>query len=161
MDETASYPGAIKEVIDFFVRSDVGIIQMPCPEFLCLGLVRGNPEGNLLPIVQENTRIRKLMEISPSIDKIKIIVKDVISQITDYHKLGFSIRGIVGINRSPTCGVNTTSDNDKEVEGEGVFMRELRESLEQNKLYVKMLGIKAFEAEDIKIKMKNILDIDI
>ena len=57
-DGTAVYPAAFKEVIDFFLNSDVGIVQMPCPEFCCLGLDRGNIYGADSPVVVENTRIR-------------------------------------------------------------------------------------------------------
>jgi len=37
-------------------------------------------------------------------------------------KHGFEIIGIVGINSSPCCGVDTTSDYDAEISGQGAFV---------------------------------------
>ncbi len=48
--------------MDFFLNADVGIVQMPCPEFFCLGLARGNIHGADYPVVIENTRIRTEMQ---------------------------------------------------------------------------------------------------
>ena len=31
-DGTAIYPAANKDVVDFFLNADIGIVQMPCPE---------------------------------------------------------------------------------------------------------------------------------
>lgn len=160
MDGTAAYPGPIREFISSVAASDVGIVQMSCPEFVCLGLARGNTGEQELTIVQENTRIRRLMEVGPAIDKVNGLVADVVSQVSDYQKYGFKICGIVGVNRSPTCGVDTTSDHNQEVEGEGVFIKMLREEMERKSLHVKMVGIKAFELHDIKTKLMNILATD-
>lgn len=41
-DGTAVYPATFKEIIDYFINADIGVIQMPCPELSCLGLDRGN-----------------------------------------------------------------------------------------------------------------------
>ena len=71
----------------------------------------------------------------------------VVAQIVEYRKYDFDICGIVGVNRSPTCGVDTTSQNDQEVQGEGVFIEALRTELTSNKIHVKMIGIKALEPE--------------
>ena len=60
-DGTAAYHGIIKEIMDFLIISDVEIVQMPCPELLCLGLDRENSNGSDAPILKENTRIRMMM----------------------------------------------------------------------------------------------------
>ena len=59
---TVSNPAQIKEILELLTPSEVGIIQMPCPELYCLGLDRGDIDGSSRPIVKENTRIRKMME---------------------------------------------------------------------------------------------------
>jgi len=38
-DGTAVFPAAFKEVIKKFLDADIGIVQMPCPELCCLGLI--------------------------------------------------------------------------------------------------------------------------
>jgi predicted secreted protein len=146
-DGTASYPGSIREVLELLCSSDVGIVQMPCPELVCLGLDRGNIDGGRSPVLEENTRIRKLMSRSPAAGKIRQLAQQLVIQISEYRNYGFNIRGIVGVNRSPTCGVDTTSKNNQEVMGEGVFIEVLRKELEKHNIHVEMVGIKAFEPE--------------
>ena len=38
-DGTAVYPAAFKDLVVFFLNADIGIVQMPCPELCCLGLI--------------------------------------------------------------------------------------------------------------------------
>ncbi len=45
-------------------------------------------------------------------------------------------------DRSPCCGVNTTSDQDRELPGRGVFIASLRAALESAGLTVPVIGIK-------------------
>ena len=63
----------------------------------------------------------------------------------------------MGVNRSPSCGVDTTSQNDQEVQGEGVFIESLHTELTRNKLHVKMAGFKAFEPEKAVEAVHNLL----
>ena len=58
-DGTAVFPATFKDVIKILLDADIGIVQMPCPELCCLGLNRGNNDGADVPVVIENTRIRK------------------------------------------------------------------------------------------------------
>ena len=51
--------------------------------------------------------------------------------------------GIVGINRSPCCGVNTTSDDNRELEGQGVFITKLKAALTDINLEIPVIGVKA------------------
>lgn len=146
-DGTASYPGSIKEVLELLSGSDVGIVQMPCPELVCLGLDRGNIDGGKSPVLEENTRIRTMMSRGPAAGKIRYLAQQLVFQISEYRNHGFAIRGIVGVNRSPSCGVDTTSKNNQEVVGEGVFIEALRKELEKHNIHVEMVGIKAFEPE--------------
>ena len=63
-------------------------------------------------------------------------------QMEEYSRHGFEIVGIVGANRSPNCGVDTTSDDDREVEGMGVFMQALHARISEAGLNIPMVGIK-------------------
>ena len=65
-DGTAIYPAANKDVVDFFLNGDIGIVQMPCPELCCLGFNRENNDGADVPVVIENTRICKEMQKAES-----------------------------------------------------------------------------------------------
>ena len=156
-DGTATYPGSINEIMQLLRISDVGIVQMPCPELLCLGLDRGNIDGSSSPILEENTRIRMMMSRRSAKSKIRQLVQHLIFQMLEYRKYDFDIRGIVGVNRSPSCGVETTSKNNQEVEGQGVFIEALRNELNKNKINVKMVGIKAFEPKKAVETMKILI----
>lgn len=151
-DGTADFSNLNKEVTEFLIKKDVGIIQMPCPELCCLGLDRGNILGAESEVVAENTRIRREISKSPAIDKLMFLVDYVILQIKEYIKNDFHVMGIIGSNRSPSCGVETTSDNNKEIEGQGVFIEKLREALNKEKISIKFIGIKANENPIEKIK---------
>lgn len=154
-DGTAVYPAAFKEVIGFFLDSDIGIVQMPCPELNCLGLDRGNIYGADSPVVQENTRIRHEMTQPDAYERLQVLVDHVINQILEYNKYGFEVVGIVGANRSPNCGIDTTSDHNEEIEGMGVFMSELNRRLEKEKIHIPMVGLKG--SDNIVSKLKRIL----
>ncbi len=142
-DGTADYPSAHVDVIRTLLDAQVGIVQMPCPELCCLGLDRGNIYGAESPVVVENTRIRKEIQKAPASARLNALVDQVMLQIEEYHKYGFTILGIVGINRSPCCGVDTTSDHDKEIKGQGVFIAAIQEALAAKDLSIPVLGIKS------------------
>lgn len=142
-DGTADYPGSHVDIIRTLLDAQVGIIQMPCPELCCLGLDRENILGAESPVVVENTRIRKEIQRPDAVSLLDRLVEQVISQIIEYHKHGFNILGIVGINRSPSCGVDTTSNDNKEIGGTGVFVTRIKSALATCNLSIPVTGIKS------------------
>ncbi|MBU3877283.1 DUF523 domain-containing protein [Faecalicatena sp. AGMB00832] len=157
-DGTAVYPAAFRDVIDFFLNANVGIIQMPCPEFCCLGLDRGNIHGIDSPVVVENTRIRSAMKSDSSNIKLTRLADYVVQQIIEYKKYGFEILGIIGANRSPNCGVETTSDNNAETNGMGLFVERISYQLLQEKIYIPMMGIRG--TDNIQEKLQRFMAIE-
>ena len=157
-DGTAVYPGSIQEILKLIIDSNIGIVQMPCPELLCLGLDRGNIEGSKFPVVEENTRIRANMKKESMQNKINQMVKNLIFQITEYKKHGFEILGIIGINRSPSCGVDTTSDHNKETRGSGLFIESLNKALQNQQFSIKIIGIKASEIDIALSSVKGLIE---
>lgn len=151
-DGTAAAPAVLREVVDTFLDADVGIVQMPCPEFSCLGLDRGDIHGAERPVVEENTRIRAEMRKPGPERLLTALVEQVVAQILDYHRHGFEIVGIVGANRSPSCGVDTTSRNNREVPGQGVFLAKLAQRLEEEGIAVPMMGVKASDGSILKLR---------
>lgn len=142
---TAVCAGVIREVMEFLCASRVGIVQMPCPELLCLGLGRGCDDGSALPVIEENTRIRGLMSRRDARNRMRHLVRQVVSQVSEYRAHGFHVAGIIGMNRSPSCGVDTTSKENQEVAGEGIFIETIRQELEQRGIHLDFRGIKASE----------------
>ena len=145
-DGTAVYPAAFQNIIKALLSADIGIVQLPCPELCCLGLDRGNIHGAEHPVVRENTRIRNEMMKPDIYGHLLDLVDGVMEQIAEYRKYGFEIVGIVGVNRSPSCGVDTTSDFDSEIEGKGLFMEALSNRLKGETPPIPMLGIKGTDS---------------
>lgn len=154
-DGTAVYPAAFEEVVEFFLNEQIGIVQMPCPEFCCLGLDRGNVHGADSPVVVENTRIRSEMKKDIHDKKLNQMADYVVQQILEYDRYGFEVIGIIGANRSPNCGVNTTSDNNMEINGMGLFIEKISKGLEKENIIVPMIGIKS--TDGISEKLRQLL----
>ena len=150
-DGTADYPACHADIVRMLLDAQVGIVQMNCPELCCLGLDRGNVHGAERPVVEENTRIRRAMEEDGPRQKREALADLVAEQVQEYHKYGFQVLGIVGANRSPNCGVETTSDFDREVEGRGAFMEAIAQRLEAAGISVPMLGLKGSDGAAQKV----------
>jgi len=141
-DGTATYPGSVVDIVEWLLASQIGIVQLPCPELMCLGLDRGDVDGANSPVLEENTRIRAAMSREAASAKLEALVESVVYQVCEYRKNGFDIRGIVGINRSPSCGVETTTRDNREVAGRGVFMEALCRELERRGIHLRTVGVK-------------------
>jgi predicted secreted protein len=157
---TASYPGTIREIVELLNSTDVGIVQMPCPELQCMGLDRGDRNGVNRSIIEENCRIREEMQKSEMAKKNKLLAQNIVYQMSEYLENGFDIKGVIGINRSPSCGVETTSKDNKEIQGEGVFVQELKSEIKKKSLEIDVIGIKVFEPNEAIIKIKQLLNIE-
>jgi len=120
LNENTRYPGGacragcVEEVVRVCLERRVGIVQMPCPEEFAWGgvlkrrlLAFFGGQGTfgfwlgklLLPALLWYTRrvTRKL-------------ARQVAGQIADYLASGFAVVGVVGVDGSPSCGVDRTLD---------------------------------------------------
>lgn len=78
-----------------YLKEGVGIIQLPCVEMDVCGIMRWGHVKDQFDYPLFRRRCRELLE-------------PVVSQVSDYLKHGFECVGIVGVDGSPTCGVNVT-----------------------------------------------------
>lgn len=154
-DGTATHPAQIKDMVKVCLDNDIGIVQMPCPEMICLGLDRGNENGIESDVVVENTRIRKELLSEEKYEKLLYLAAQTVFQIEDYYKHGFQVLGIIGIDRSPSCGVNTTSENNLEVEGTGLFIQAIRSELINKGIGLPVYGIKGGDFGAVKELLSN------
>ena len=141
-DGTAVRPAGFPEMVSSLLEHGVGIVQLPCPELLCLGLDRGDPQGAERPVAVENTRIRRAMAQAEPSRRLTQLVEDTMAQLLEYRRYGFQVVGILGANRSPCCGVDTTSQDDQEVPGMGVFLEALSRRLEEVGWQIPMVGFR-------------------
>jgi len=152
-------PGQFDKVIDLLMTHKTGIIQLPCPEMVCLGLDRQDEKGALRHVLDENTRIRKLLEKKENLDILRRKAKEIVFQLEEYNRYGFKIFGIIGVDRSPSCGVKTTTIGGKETAGRGVFIKIMEDELRKKGISIPMIGSKTSkEQESVEMIRKFIED---
>ena len=124
----SAFKGSTVPLIELLLKSGMGIVQMPCPEFQCLGL-----EKEFYGAVPEAKLRRCFRELA----------QGVVAQIKAYQNLGYEIAGVIGMNPSPSCGVEITKgkgtmlgvDRDlSEKAGPGVFIEELQKLVLESEL---------------------------
>jgi predicted secreted protein len=152
--------GCVDELVDRFQQEGLGIYQMRCPEQRAWG---GMLKRALVPLYGcKGTLLYRLRRILLPVFLLytrhiyRHMAKEVVNDIEDYVRSGFSVAALVGVGGSPSCGVCTTLDlkrsieviascplaeikretmNDEAiasclVEGEGLFMKAIRRQLE-------------------------------
>lgn len=154
---TADYSGCDPGLVRLLLGAGVGILQLPCPELNCLGLDRGDPAGGERPVLEENTRIRAAMGGAAPARILAGLVEQVLFQVQQYRQNGFQVLGIVGINRSPSCGVELTTRDHQERPGRGVFLEALEQALAQRGIQLPVVGVRASQPEDAKTRLSNLL----
>jgi predicted secreted protein len=92
-----SHPGAHPPVTQALAESGVGIIQMPCPEQRCFGLEK-HRFGDL-----PADAVRAVF---------KRLVEGVVDDLAEYRDLGFEVVAVIGMDPSPSCGVNAAKGRD-------------------------------------------------
>ena len=121
--EGCAFEGANVPLVKTLLDAGLGIIQMPCPEYECLGLEK----ARYGEVAGEDLRacFRKSAML-------------VANQISDYLNLGFEIVGVMGMNPSPSCGVDAAKGKETmlgtgrdigEKQEPGVFIEELQKLL--------------------------------
>jgi predicted secreted protein len=127
------YGGALLPVVNKYLATGAGIIQLPCPEMTYLGLKRWGMTRD-----QYDTPFyrRHCIEIlTPYVD-----------QISEYIQNGYNIERVIGVDGSPSCGFRFTCEgycggvidgppqSFQEVPGKGVFIRELSNMLSESNI---------------------------
>ena len=130
----AERPAAVNEIVTGLMKRDIGIVQMPCPELVILGLDR-----NHLPIRRELEKPEGRSELSK-------LVKELIQQVKQYQRCGVRVLGVFGKNGSPTCGVEETWYQGV-TPGEGVFIEELKRGLLENNIELRLAGCRDADPE--------------
>lgn len=88
-----------QELINYCLENNIGLIQLPCPEFKHLGLKRwGHLKTQL-----DYTGYRNLCK--------KLLIP-IVEELEDYLANDYKVLGVCGIKGSPTCGVTLTCVGD-------------------------------------------------
>jgi predicted secreted protein len=157
LDRCAHYPGAVSGIARRLVDSGLGLVQLPCPEMLFLGLDRRAAPTADPSIEQEDTRIGRLMSAPDGEAFCRNLAQDILQQVLDYRSHGFEVVGLLGVNGSPTCGVETNWSEGAEPAGSGVLIRVLQEMFEQNGIEIPMRGVKVYQPEQAERGLEELI----
>lgn len=140
-EDMAAEEALRKRFMHLAIDNDVQLIQLPCPEYLMYGADRWGHVSNQFDNVFFRKFCRKALE--PIIDQLKEYLA---------HEDRFEVLGVVGIDGSPSCGVDYTCTGDwygsfegrenleetlataKLSKGPGVLMAVLKEMLDEEGL---------------------------
>ncbi len=106
-------------IAELLIKEGVGIIQLPCPEIIYNGI-------NRPPLGYEDYNKKEYRELCCS------LLSPYIMQIKDYLKNGYSLLGVIAINKSPTCSISGKR---------GVLMEELFAALEYEEILLPFVEI--------------------
>lgn len=137
----AERPAAVTELVAGLMSRQIGIIQMPCPELLVLGLDR------------THVQIRSAMEPRPVRVAVRKMAAELAFQVGQYKSCGVRVLGIIGKDGSPSCGYNRTSGirdgQYTQLIGQGVFVEELSAELAAQGLTVNWAGMDDSKPDEI------------
>lgn len=157
MDDRQSLKEEEKVRLEFLqqaIQQGVQFIQLPCPEFTLYGSKRWGHVSNQF----DNPFFKK---------HCREVLEPYILQAKEYtsNKQKYKVLGFVGIDGSPSCGVNYTCSGKwggsyqdgqvwaekvgtvKLVKHEGVFIKVLKQLLRENHLSIPVVGLYAPEKE--------------
>lgn len=126
-------------IVSELIANGVGIIQLPCPELLFLGI-------NRPPMTYQEYNTQAYRQ------RCDDILTPYLEQIRVYLQNGHQLKGILGIQNSPSCGISGVR---------GVFMEVLFERCKQQGIplqYVEIPETYNADKEDVTLK-KNILEL--
>ena len=111
--------GAYKDIIIELINNDIGIHQLPCPEYRYLGLKRE-------PMSKEQYDNEDFRKINNE------IARDAVTVIKEYLSNSYEILGLIGINESPTCSINGNK---------GILMEELTDMLDKANIRLNYIDV--------------------
>ncbi len=136
----AYHVGMINEIVDVLRKNEVGLIQMPCPELTYFGLLRESQTKEQYDTPAYRKHCRQ-------------IASSTAEQIKEYSRNNFRILAILGIDGSPTCGVNEANLT----ETQGILTEELQNELKKRKVAISMRGVNPKCAGHDAIWVENVL----
>jgi predicted secreted protein len=124
------FAGMVKPVVEFCMRNDVNIMQMPCPETMCgSGGLGRSPRGKAW---YEQNGLRQTSEE---------IARGQADYVVKLLAAGIDVLGVIGVDFSPACAVNYLNKGRSIIKGEGIYVEELRRALTERGISLPFVGI--------------------
>jgi predicted secreted protein len=139
------YPGAIRELIELFAEAGVGIVQLPCPQLDFNSGLDRKPKGKS---AYDKKDYRK---------SCKKLSSSLLKQIENYLQKNYTIIGILGVESSPTCGVQQVENGNRSVPGKGIFIEELEVEMQKKNFQVPVIGINLNNMYSSMEKLQSLL----
>lgn len=147
-------------LINILHSKDVGMLQLPCPEMHMYGIKRWGHVKD-----QFNTPIFR--------QQCREILISTVNQVKNYIDNGYSVLGVVGIDGSPSCGVNLTCRGNwggefkcienykncvstlKTSNEEGIFIEELKGLLSEREINIPFIALKEDDMENSVAELES------
>lgn len=153
-EELAAERAAKRNFLLHALTEEYEMIQLPCPELLLYGSRRWGHAASQFDTPHFRKEARRMLE-------------PIVMQLEEYaaYPDRYEILGIIGIDGSPSCGVDYTYDGEwggefgsgaaipaildslRKVNKPGIFMRILKEMLHEKHLCVRFYSIDTFMAD--------------
>jgi predicted secreted protein len=124
------HAASVSPVIEFCLKNEINIFQMPCPETLCMSGGLGRvPHGKMW---YEKNGLR---------DTSAGIAENQVAYMVRLRDAGMEILGVIGVEFSPACAVNYLNRGRSIVKDEGIYVEELKMRLAVAGIEVPFIGI--------------------
>lgn len=142
----ATEPAGCKQIVSGLLEHGFGIIQLPCVEQSCFGIKRWG-------------QVKEQLDFPAFRSKCRSLLQPILEQVLDFHKNGYDITAVIGLDGSPACGVYSTCTGNwggeigyghdltaqlaslATLPEAGVMMEVLQEMLEQAGINVRFLAV--------------------
>jgi len=160
----AEYQGALESLLKYLIANGYGLIQLPCPEITMYGVKRWGQVKEQYNTPYFRTHCQQ-------------IFRPIMEQIVDYLNSGYTCKALIGIDGSPSCGVNKTCSSAqwggevgsadglaakisdlKTIPSSGVFIEEITSCFKENNIKIDLLAIDESDPELSVDEIINILE---
>jgi len=125
----ARRPSMIKELVELLKENDFGIIQMPCPELTFAGLLRTSQTKEQYDTPMFRRHCQK-------------IARELADQIQQYVKNGIKVSAIIGVEGSPSCGIELSQKE------HGILIEELIFELKKRSITLPLCSLNEKQVEE-------------
>lgn len=159
----SDYKATIFEIVKIIEDNKLGIIQLPCPEMFVEGIKRWGKVKDQYDTLHYREECRKML-------------MPIIYQVQSYLGAGYRFVGVIGIDGSPSCGVDITCSGDfrgeisqieqldkvidslQSIDESGVFMEEFKKLLSAYNIELPFIGINENNVYESIEKVKNFIE---
>ncbi len=139
------YPSVITPIAELLMEEEINVIQMPCPEIEYEGIKR-KPSG------KQKYNNREYREICQR------HAEKVISFAKKLEENNYQALFMLGLENSPSCTVDYLFDRRRKAKGSGVFIEELKNEMENKKIFIPLIGINIQGIKKTVEKIKEVIN---